>query len=333
MNEFGGGVLSKEKFGFSDLDSNREYLDLLNMPSKKYNISSDKASELFGRIERLVNTCDKELEYQVFGSNCADFVQDMYSRAGLEGDVLEDVYGFRYPQNIFGVYKAITDFHDSISPPSKTQETQKNEPLSYVDLTSQILLGSVVVPYVAAGISSSVKSASEFLYDNIFGKKLEDAEKQVQLEEIDKAKPDLLKLIIAEKKEFEKLYKDIYGENIKIANEEYDERAHKYKSARGEIAIKKVRLLSDVKEKFRNLSRDLKLYTEARKDLNLPEVYESKLKEYRKLNQKIFDSFTSIQAEKAKLLALQESEALKYASLKGNISEVRFVRKSMENSK
>ncbi len=62
-------------------------------------------------------------------------------------------------------------------------------------------------------------------------------------------------------------------------------------------------------------------------------MYESKLKEYRKLNQKIFDSFTSIQAEKAKLLALQESEALKYASLKGNISEVRFVRKSMENSK
>lgn len=88
---------------------------LSEIDSKVFDISDEKAEIIHQRISQLKNTCDIEYRYELFGNNCIDFAQEMYSLAGLEGDHFNVMHPDTYPISILGAFKASMDFSSFVS--------------------------------------------------------------------------------------------------------------------------------------------------------------------------------------------------------------------------
>ena len=271
MQEFEGG-LSKSSLNFGDNRDQRSYQDLQNMPQKSFNISKEAADKLFARIDHLVNTCDKDLEYQVFGSNCIDFAQDVFKQSGLAIDIVEEVHGIRYPQNIFGIYKAIQDTSRAITGDGSAIRNLSNFPTSPLvtqtlqDLIPQVELARVMYPAISSAIGMIAASTSS-AYKYLFGSKISKEELDHLKFNLGSTKPQTLKMLDQLRKEFMDIRRETYTRDLEVANSSYNERIHKYTSLQGEEAISRVRFMADLDNEFRDLSKKMLQLVKAQKAL------------------------------------------------------------------
>jgi len=74
-------------------------------------ISDDSAVQMLARILEVRDHRDADFSYNVFGNNCGDFVQDIYSKAGFENHWLDVVHELDdYPTNLQTLYKTLSDW-------------------------------------------------------------------------------------------------------------------------------------------------------------------------------------------------------------------------------
>lgn len=273
MQEFGGS-LSKTSLNFYNNKDGRSYKDLENMPKRRFDITKEAADKLFTRIDNLVNTCDQELEYQVFGSNCMDFAQDTLNQAGLNVDIVEEVHGTRYPQNIFGLYKAIQDTSRAIAGDQSAIGSLMNAPTSPLiastihDIAPQIELARVTYPAIAYAAGTAAYAAQS-AYKYIFGSKIGEEELNNIKNSLMSTRPPVLKTLNKLRKEFIDIRRETYTRDLEIAKESYDERSYKYTSPEGEEAISRVRFMADLDNEFRDLSKQLAKLVAAQKTLTI----------------------------------------------------------------
>lgn len=248
LQEFSAGV-HKSKLYFDNINSYPDY-ELSRIPKVTYDITGDAANKLFSRIDHLVNTCDKDLEYQLFGSNCFDFMQDMVARAGLHVNVLEDVTGFKNPMNIFGMYKLIQDAREvAVSTGGATQQIADN-------IVLQIELARSLYP-LAKYLISNASNAINSVYKYAFGNKISEEELNNVKGDLKSIQPKILKNLDKLRKEFNDIQRDNYTKNLEIANASYDESMQRYINIEGEQAIEKVRLMNDFDNTSKEISKDL----------------------------------------------------------------------------
>ncbi len=62
---------------------------LRDMKQQSFNISAVGAKSVLDRVLHVTDKCDRDLHYKPLSSNCIDFAQDLYHRAGLDGDHLD----------------------------------------------------------------------------------------------------------------------------------------------------------------------------------------------------------------------------------------------------
>jgi hypothetical protein len=62
---------------------------LRDIKQQSFNISAVGAKSVLDRVLYVTDKCDRDLHYRAFSNNCIDFAQDLYHRAGLDGDHLD----------------------------------------------------------------------------------------------------------------------------------------------------------------------------------------------------------------------------------------------------
>ena len=85
------------------------------LPQKTFDITAEKAAQIYERVDCLFNHCDNEYSFKYLTNTCTDFIQQIYELAGFKGSHFDEIHSRGIPFTMVGLYGSYSKIRDSIS--------------------------------------------------------------------------------------------------------------------------------------------------------------------------------------------------------------------------